>query len=96
MPPRHHINDDERGIQFRRIAPGQRMLLVQPDDNNDNCEESATLYIQTGGEIVLIPEGNEDNDAITITVADGTFIDQVTFRRVKATGTTADLIYQIY
>jgi hypothetical protein len=96
MPPRHHLGDDDHGINLRRTAPGQQMLLVTPDDSNDNCEPYATLYIGTGGDICFIPEGNEDGDSVTMTVADGTFIDQVTVRRVKATGTTADSIMQIF
>lgn len=96
MPPRHHVNVDERGVNFARIAPGQKMTLVTPNDNDDNCPEGSTLYVATGGDVQILPEGNEDADIVVITVADGTFIDQVTVRRVLASSTTADFIYAIH
>jgi hypothetical protein len=96
MPPRHHVNVDERGLNFARIAPGQKMTAVTPSDSQDNCPEGSTLYVGTGGILQTLPEGNEDTDIVAITVVDGTFIDQVTFRRIFATNTTADDIYAIH
>lgn len=87
---------DEHGTQFRRMAPGQQMALINPSNTVDNCPNSATLYIVTGGTLMFLPEGNEDDAPITLTVADGTWLDQVTVRRVFATGTSATGIHAVF
>lgn len=90
------VTRDDRGTQFRRMAPGSQMRLITPNDAEDNCPENSTLYIGVGGDLVILPEGNEDNDVQKITVTDGQEIDFVTVRRVLSTETTADQIFAIF
>lgn len=90
------IENDERGEQFRRIAPGSQMTAITPDDDTDNCPQSSTLYIGVAGDLCVLPEDNDDGDTVTIPVSDGQFIDQCTFRRVLSTGTTASNIFAVH
>lgn len=89
-------NVDERGVQLGRIAPGSQMTLVTKNDDIDNMPPNATLYVTGAGNLVVIPEDNEDADAVTIPVLAGQFISDCTFRRVKSTGTTATGIWAVH
>lgn len=84
---------DDRGGQFARIAPGSRMVPVVLDE--EFSEKGATLYVGGPGDVRFIPENNDDGETVTITVDVPMFIDQVTVRRVLASGTTATDIYAV-
>ena len=93
---KREVRNDDRGAQFKRMAPGQKMTAVVPNDDEDNCPANATLYIGTGGTLTIIPEGNDDGDTVPLVVTDGQWLDQVSVRRVLDTGTAASDIFAVY
>lgn len=78
--------EDDRGAQLRRLAPASRAGVVTPNDDEDNVPRHATLYIAGGGDLTVIPEGQDE--PVAFEVADFSYFN-VVVKRVLASGTSA-------
>lgn len=70
------------------------MVPVTPNDSTDNVgagNVAIGLYIQTGGDIVIL---NKDGNERTVTVPDYFYL-TCSVKRVKSTGTTATGIHAL-
>jgi len=68
--------------------PASRAFAITPDNNNDLSQNARSLFINTGGDVVLLAVDNEDAETVIFSVPDQ-FILPVRTRRVLTTGTTA-------
>lgn len=76
------------------IAPARNVTLITPDDSNDLANVAKALWVGGAGAISLIAV--DDSAAVLISgIAAGTVV-PIRAKRVRATGTTATLIVNLY
>lgn len=66
--------------------------VVAPSNDNDIDPYPRAIQVVAAGNLVYIPSGNGDSDAITVTAAPVGYTPPHQVRRVKATGTTATVV----
>jgi len=86
----------KQGLLGDQARPAYKAYSVTPDDSNDLTNGPCrSLWVNTGGNIVLVARENADSETVTITVADKSLV-PIQARRVKSTSTTATGIVALY
>ena len=75
-------------------SPAEHGAAVTPNDDADLTTTSRSLYIGTGGDVVVILKG--DSAAVTFVSVPAGSVLPVRAQRVKATGTTATNIVALW
>jgi len=73
--------------------PASNAEIVTPDDNSDLGTVSRALYVGVSGDIAVVMSGGAS--IIFTGVGSGTVL-PIRVKQVKATGTTASLIINLY
>lgn len=81
--------DPMHGLAQTPSTPARRAVAVTPDDNTDLSIYAKALFVGVGGDIVAIPAGNADNEAVTFKNCASGSVLPVMIRRVKNSSTTA-------
>lgn len=76
------------GTSDSPIAPASRCFAITPADGTDLVRVTKAIYVGTGGDISLVPVG-DDQAVLFRNVPSGSVID-VRVARVNSTATTAD------
>jgi len=73
----------------------KKAVAVTKSDTADILPYAKALYVGTGGDLVIIPVGNRDQDPVTFKAHPVGYM-PVQVRRVLSTGTTASQIVALY
>jgi hypothetical protein len=86
-PDKRQRSDNE----IDAISFGNSGRAITPHDDNDLDPYAVAVVVTAAGNLVILPEQNDDGDTITFTDVPVGFIPPFRVRRVLDTGTTASV-----
>jgi hypothetical protein len=80
---------DDRSTLMRWMAPATKIGAVTPSDDTE-LPDNATLYIGSGGTLVVLPIGNDTPESVEVP---DHFYFNVVVRKVMAATSAGDIVW---
>jgi len=76
-------------MKWAAALPSRKLVDITPSDDTDLDPYVRAIVATGAGDVVIIPEENDDSETFTFTLDAGEKLEGIVIRRVKSTGTTA-------